>query len=90
MEKNEIKTKLISFIEEKAGISLHADITDSRCSLLDPKMGIEPRDLLMIVIEMQRLYKISLKEEDVLNNRMDYLNNMVDWIYESVSEKAEE
>lgn len=89
MKKNEIKTRLISFIEEKTGIALPADITDSRYSLLDPEKGIEPRDLLMIVIEMQRLYEISLKEDDVLNNRMDYINNLVDWIYESVSGKAE-
>lgn len=89
MEKNEIKTQLINFIEEKVGISLFVDIADSRCSLLDPKKGIEPRDLLMIVIEMQRLYGISLKEEDVLNNRMDYIHNMVDWIYSSILEKGQ-
>ncbi|MDE7433352.1 MAG: hypothetical protein K2N34_15765 [Lachnospiraceae bacterium] len=88
MEKTEIKRNLIDFILQKTEVKLTEEMVSSQDSMLNPDKGIAPRDLLMLVMEMQTFYGISLKEEDVLNNRLDYLNNMVDWIYSSIAERG--
>lgn len=89
MEKEEIKSKIIAFIEENVEVKLSSQITDSEDSLLNPKYGIEPRDLLMMVFELERMFFISIHEEDVTENRLDYINNLCEWVYHQTKVDAD-
>lgn len=84
MDKNEIKKEIIDFIENKIDVKLPEQILESQDSLLNPRYGIEPRDLLMIVLELEKKFSIAICEKDVTENRLDYIGNLCDWIYACV------
>lgn len=81
MEKEEIAKFIVKFISEEMGVELSDEIKTSKDSLLNPDRGIEPRDLLVLVMEFQQMFSIELYEEDVLNRRLDYVENLAKWIY---------
>ncbi len=48
------------------------------CSLLSPKIGLLPRDLMKLISLIEKKYNIRIEENEIVNNRLDYLENLVD------------
>lgn len=79
MNRDEITKKVIVFIKEKFSIELEENII-KEYSLLDPRVGLTPRDLLVLFMEMQKIFDIRFVEEDVIEKRFDFMDNIVDAI----------
>jgi len=63
--REDIKLWIKQFALESTGIHI-----DETISLLDPRNGLMPRDLIVLFFELQKHYKI-------IANRFDYLDNIV-------------
>ena len=48
------------------------------CSLLSPKIGLQPRDLMMLILLIEEKFNIKIKENEIVYNRLDFLVNLVD------------
>lgn len=72
MEKEAIKT----WIKEYIANTIHITV-DEEISLLDPRNGLLPRDLLQLYFALQKHFGIKFEERDILDERFDYLGNMV-------------
>lgn len=81
MEKREIKNKIFEIITSKLKIKIN-DAELSQYSLLDPRIGLLPRDLIMLFFELQKEFQISFEEKDIMEKRFDYLDTMIDIIAE--------
>lgn len=77
MNKNEIKNYIIQYTKDVIGIELSQEIKDSQRSLLEPEGGIQSRDLLMLVISVQKRYNVTFEEKTILENRLDFIDNIV-------------
>ncbi len=69
--------------------NLHIDLSkltkeQENYSLLHPKVGLEPRDLVAIFFELQNAFNIKFEEKDIMENRFDYYNNIIDIIEEKL------
>lgn len=55
------------------------DVLDNKpnCSLLSPKIGLLPRDLIKLISLIEKKYNIRIEENEIVNNRLDYLENLV-------------
>lgn len=85
MDKAMIKNEIVDIIEKKIGIEKENVLRyATEYSLFDPLIGMKPRDLLTLFFEIQKVYKITFREDDILNRRFDYLDGIV----EAVAEKA--
>lgn len=81
MEKNEIESRIIEIINKK--LVLDIDVARYRkYSMLDPRVGLLPRDLLVLFMEIQKEFCISFEEKDIINKRFDYIDNIVDSVIE--------
>lgn len=76
MNREEITKKVVAYIKEKFSLELGENII-KEYSLLDPRIGLTPRDLLFLFMDMQKIYDIRFVEEDIIENRFDYLDNIV-------------
>ncbi len=76
MNREEITKKVVAYIKEKFSLELGENII-KEYSLLDPRIGLTPRDLLVLFMDMQKIYDIRFVEEDIIENRFDYLDNIV-------------
>lgn len=83
MNREEIAKKVVGYISEKFSLKLEESII-KEYSLLDPRIGLMPRDLLVLFMEMQKIFDICFVEEDVIEKRFDYLDNIVDAIMKKV------
>lgn len=77
MKKEEVKDFIIQYIRDVIGIELSQEIRDSKNSLLDPEGGIQSRDLLMLVMNLQEKYNVTFQEDIILENRLDFIDNIV-------------
>lgn len=68
----EIRNWIHKFIFDNKGIHI-----DESVSLLDPRNGLAPRDLLVIFFELQKQFNIEFTEEDIISQRFDFMNNIV-------------
>lgn len=50
---------------------------DEGISLLDPRNGLLPRDLLRLFFEIQEEFDVDFDEKDIITRRFDYIDNMV-------------
>ena len=66
--REDIKLWIKQFALESTGIHI-----DETISLLDPRNGLMPRDLIVLFFELQKHYKIKFVEQDIIANRFDYL-----------------
>lgn len=83
MSRNDIEKQLKDIIKERMNIDLDKLSLDYMTnSLLDPEIGLVPRDLLVIFFEMQNLFGISFTEKDIVERRFDFFSNIVDSVYE--------
>lgn len=81
MEKDAIKAWIKEYIENTIHITV-----DEKISLLDPRNGMLPRDLLQLYFAIESHFGIKFEERNVLDERFDYLCNMVDAIQEKLKE----
>lgn len=86
MNRDIIKNKVINVIEESLNIKFLSD-TEFQYSMLDPRIGLKPRDLLVIFFELQDSFHIKFVEDDIVDSRFDFLDNIVDSIYIKELEK---
>lgn len=84
MNREEIKIKVVRYIKEKFSLELGESII-KEFSLLDPRIGLTPRDLLVLFMDMQKVFDIRFVEEDIMEKRFDYLDNIVDAIMKKVA-----
>lgn len=77
MDKKEVKNFIIQYIRDVIGIELPQEIKDSQKSLLDPEGGMQSRDLLMLVMSLQEKYNATFQENVILENRLDFIDNIV-------------
>ena len=77
MNKEEVKDFIIQYIRDVIGKELSQEIKDSQNSLLDPECGIQSRDLLMLVMNLQEKYNVTFQEDVILENRLDFIDNIV-------------
>jgi acyl carrier protein len=81
MRTREIRDEIIELISDKVGIDkdrLYHYGKDK--SLLDASIGLQPRDMLTLFFDLQRKYRISFAESDIIEKRFDFLDNIVDAI----------
>lgn len=79
MEKEAIKTWIKEYIESTIHI-----MVDEEISLLDPRNGLLPRDLLQLYFVIEKHFEIKFEERNILDERFDYLGNMVAAVYEKL------
>lgn len=79
MEKEAIKTWIKEYIESTIHITVNEEI-----SLLDPRNGLLPRDLLQLYFVIEKHFEIKFEERNILDERFDYLGNMVAAVYEKL------
>ena len=77
MDKKEVKDFIIQYIRDVIGIELPQEINHSQKSLLDPEGGMQSRDLLMLVMSLQEKYNVTFQENVILENRLDFIDNIV-------------
>lgn len=83
MNRVEIAEKVIECIRKKFSLQLEENII-KEYSLLDPRVGLTPRDLLVMFMELQKVFGIQFVEEDVIDQRFDYLDNIINAIMKKV------
>lgn len=82
MEKESIKIWIIEYIERNIHISV-----DETISLLDPRNGLLPRDLLKLFFDVEKQFGINFDERNIIDERFDYLCNIVEAIHGKVKLK---
>lgn len=54
-------------------------------SLLDPAIGMKPRDLLTLFFDLEDKYGIKFVENDVLNKRFDFIDELIEIVYKKIT-----
>ena len=75
--------EIINIIETELNIKF-TDEVDYQYSLLDPRIGLKPRDLLVIFFGLQSAFHITFNDKDILERRFDFLDNIVAAVQEKV------
>lgn len=86
MKFTEVSNKVDAFILNTYGIEVH-QLKDR--SLLNPEVGLEPRDLIYLFFELQKEFGIRFKEEDILERKFHMLNNIKQAVYEKLCDKSD-
>ncbi len=76
--KEQIPDDLILLIHNNFMVSLDVLREKQDCSLLSPQIGLQPRDLMMLILLIEEKFNIKIKENEIVNNRLDFLVNLVD------------
>lgn len=85
MDKMGLKQEIIDLIAEKMGTDKkRLEKYASENSLMDEKIGLQPRDLLTLFFLLQQRYKVKFEENDIINKRFDYLENIAEAILQKV------
>lgn len=79
MERLEIRKQLDELMLEKFGFHAEklSDAEKTR-SLLNPNIGFQAIDILVLFMEVERNFNIRLCQEDVVEKRFDIYNNILD------------
>lgn len=60
-----LKERIVDVIEKELNIHF-TDNVDYQYSLLDPRVGLKPRDLLVIFFALQENFHITFSEKDIV------------------------
>ncbi len=82
-----LKERIIDVIENELNIHFK-DNVDYQYSLLDPRIGLKPRDLLVIFFALQNSFHITFSDKDILERRFDFLENIVAAVQEKIETVA--
>lgn len=77
MNRETVKEWIYQFINKSFNIEINEQL-----SLLDPRNGLMPRDLLALFFEIEKEFSVSLEEKDILERRFDYVEEIVDAVVE--------
>ena len=78
-----LKERIIDVMEKALNIHF-TDNLDFQYSLLDPRIGLKPRDLLVIFFALQESFHITFIENDIVEKRFDFLDNIVASVQEKL------
>ncbi|GFI22590.1 hypothetical protein IMSAGC011_01366 [Lachnospiraceae bacterium] len=84
MRKSDIVEEIVVLLKNKFGVQ-SKDI--GHISLLDPEIGMLPRDLFTLFFDLQKKYGIKFVESDVIDKRFDYFNELTEIVYQKIKEK---
>ena len=84
MSKSDIVEKIMVLLKGKFGVQ-SKEI--GHVSLLDPSIGMMPRDLFTLFFDLQNIFAIKFIEGDVLDKRFDYFDELTEIVYQKVKEK---
>lgn len=83
MYKKDIECKIKEIFKKKFFLDLNKmKKEEENISLLDPSIGMMPRDLLTLFFELQECFKIKFEEKDILENRFDCYSNIINLVEE--------
>lgn len=80
MKMNTIKERVVGIIENQIGRKITQIPDYSSIYLLGTEMNVKPRELVKIVVELERIFQIQFTELDFLRKRMETIDLMVDVI----------
>ena len=80
-----IKTIVVETIECRTGCKITHISNYTKKALLGTEMHIVPRDLVLIVLDLERTFKIQFTEYDLLIKKLETVDSIVEIIYEQIS-----
>lgn len=83
MKKSEIVEEIMILLKNKFGVQ---STEIGYISLLDPAIGMLPRDLFTLFFDLQNKYGIKFVESDVLDKRFDYFDELTEIVYQKINE----
>ena len=85
MKKLDIVEEIMVLLKNKFGVESKEL---GPISLLDPAIGMLPRDLFTLFFDLQEKYDIKFVENDVLDKRFDYFDELIEIVYQKIIEKS--
>lgn len=85
MKKSDILEEIMELLKNKFGVQVEKL---GHISLLDPSIGMFPRDLFTLFFDLQNKYGIKFAESDVLDKRFDYFDELIEIVYQKIQEKS--
>lgn len=86
MDKKDIECKIKEIFKKKFFLDLDKmRKEEENMSMLDPSIGMMPRDLLTLFFELQECFEIKFEEKDILEKRFDCYSDIVSLIEEKIS-----
>lgn len=86
MKKLDIVEEITVLLKNKFGVQSKEL---GHMSLLDPAIGMLPRDLFTLFFDLQEKYGIKFVESDVLDKRFDYFDELTEIVYHKITEISE-
>lgn len=83
MKKLDIVEEIMVLLKNKFGVE-----SKELGRLLDPAIGMLPRDLFTLFFDLQEKYDIKFVENDVLDKRFDYFDELIEIVYQKIIEKS--
>lgn len=80
-----IKATVAETIEYRTGCKITHIPNFTKKALLGTEMYIAPRDLVLIVLDLERIFKIQFTEYDLLIKKLETVDSIVEIIYEQIS-----
>lgn len=80
-----IKTTVTEIVEYRAGCKITHIPNFTKKALLGTELHIAPRDLVLIVLDLERTFKIQFTEYDLLIKKLETVDSIVEIIYEQIS-----
>lgn len=85
MQKADIIRDVMEILKNKFNVEVEKI---EHISLLDPAIGMLPRDLFTLFFDLQEKYDIKFVENDVLDKRFDYFDELIEIVYQKIIEKS--
>ena len=85
MQKADIIRDVMEILKNKFNVEVEKI---EHISLLDPAIGMLPRDSFTLFFDLQEKYDIKFVENDVLDKRFDYFDELIEIVYQKIIEKS--
>ena len=85
MQKADIIRDVMEILKNKFNVEVEKI---EHISLLDQAIGMLPRDLFTLFFDLQEKYDIKFVENDVLDKRFDYFDELIEIVYQKIIEKS--
>ena len=81
MQKTDIIRDVTEILKNKFNVQVEEI---EHISLLDPAIGMLPRDLFTLFFDLESKYDIKFVESDVLDKRFDYIDELIEIVYQKI------
>ena len=78
MDRSDVEKKVSDIFETKIGVKIPVELYNEK--LLQPKYGLQPRDLFALFHELQDAFGIKFVGDDLTVRRFDVFSDVVDSI----------